>query len=77
MLVAFFQAQHLNFHSGGSVIAPWDLCEGYSLPEWAEAAKALERVPAIQQRIEAQKKVFEDARRRHKYYARMHGLRPL
>lgn len=75
--MAFFKAQHINLHSGGAVVSPWDFLEGYSLEEWAEAADALSHVPALRRRIQAQKKVFEDARRRHKYYARTHRLKPL
>lgn len=72
MLVAFFDASHINLHSGGAVIAPWDLLPGYSLDEWAEAAVALSDVPRLRRRIEAQKQVFEKARRAHKDYARLH-----
>lgn len=77
MLVAFFRAQHINAHSGGAVIAPWDLLEGYSLEEWAIAAKMLSMAPDIRKRLEAQKKVFEKARRKHPHYSRLHGLKPL
>jgi hypothetical protein len=77
MLIAFFQTQHINLHSGGAVIAPWDLLEGYGLDEWADAAKALSDVPVIRKRIRAQQAVFEKARRQHKHYAQLHGLKPL
>ena len=75
MLVAFFHAQHINLHSGGAVIAPWDLLDGFSLDDWVEAAAMLSRVPAIRRRFLAQKKVFEAARRKHKDYARLHRLK--
>ncbi len=72
MLVAFFEAAHINLHSGGAVIAPWEILPGYPLDEWVDAAIALSDVPAIRKRIEAQKQVFEKARRAHKDYARLH-----
>jgi hypothetical protein len=77
MLMAFFQANYLNVHSGGAVIAPWEILPGYSISEWIDAAIALNDVPNIRERIAAQKKVMEDARRRHPTYAKMHGLKPL
>jgi hypothetical protein len=70
VLVAFFEAQHINHHSGGAVIAPWDLLEGYDLDEWAEAAKRLSDVPALRKRIRAQKAIFEKARKAHPNYSK-------
>ncbi len=72
MLVAFFEAQHINTHSGGAVIAPWDLLDGYSADEWAEAAKMLSRAPEIRRRKKAEQQVFEKARRAHPNYSRLH-----
>jgi hypothetical protein len=72
VLVAFFEAQHINHHSGGAVIAPWDLLEGYGVDEWAEAARQLSDVPALRKRIQAQKQVFEKARKAHPQYSKYH-----
>ena len=72
MLMAFFRAQHINQHSGGAVIAPWDLEPGHSLEEWAEAALELSSLPTLRSRIKAQQQVFEKARREHKDYSRIH-----
>ena len=72
MLVAFFEAQHVNFHSGGAVIAPWDLVDGYSLDEWTEAAKQLSTVPDIRKRRKAEQKYFEKFRRTHPQYSKYH-----
>lgn len=72
MLVAFFQAQHINTHAGGAVIAPWDLLEGHDLAEWAETAIMLSDVPAKRRRHKAQQEVFEKARRAHPNYSTYH-----
>ena len=72
MLMAFFQAQHINIHSGGAVIAPWDLLEGYGPDEWADAAKQLSSVPEIRKRKKAEQQVFEKARKAHPNYGKLH-----
>lgn len=72
--MAFFRAQHINQHSGGAVVAPWDLAEGYSLDEWAEAALLLSDVPARQRRIKAQQDVFMKARKAHPNYSKYHRV---
>jgi hypothetical protein len=72
VLLAFFDAQHINHHSGGAVIAPWDLLEGLTLFDWAEAAMMLSDVPKIRKRNEVQRKVFEKVRRQNKHYAQIH-----
>ena len=69
---AFLQARVVNIHSGGAVIAPWELLPGYSEEEWIEAAMALNTVPAIQKRKKAEQQYFEKFRREHKDYARIH-----
>ena len=72
MLVAFFKAQHINTNSGGAVIAPWELLEGYSLVEWAEAAQFLSQAPAIRKKRQAEQKYFEKIRKSHPNYGKMH-----
>ena len=72
MLAAFFQAQHINQHSGGAVIAPWDIEPGHSLDEWAEAALMLSDLPFIRKRKKAEQQVFEKVRRENKDYSRIH-----
>lgn len=72
MIVAFFDARRINLYSGGAVIAPWDLLDGHSLDDWAEAAFLLSELSSIRRRKEAAKQVFEKARRQNKHYARLH-----
>ena len=72
MLVAFFEAQHINIHSGGAVIAPWDLLEGYSVDEWADAAKQLSDVPNIRRKHKAEQAYFEKIRESHPNYKKYH-----
>ena len=70
--MAYFEAQHINLHSGGAVVAPWDLLEGYSLDEWAEAARLLSDVAGIRKRKKAEKDYFEKLRRKHPNYSSYH-----
>lgn len=70
--MAFFQAQHINMQSGGAVIAPWDLLDGLDLETWSEAAMMLGDVAAIRKRKQAERAVFEKARKAHPNYSRYH-----
>lgn len=72
MLLAYFQAQHVNQHSGGAVIAPWELVPGHTPDEWAEAAVQLSQVPSIKARKKAADAFFEKRRREHKNYSSYH-----
>lgn len=69
MIAAYFKAQHINKHSGGMVIAPWEIEPGYPLEEWVEAALKLSTVQSIRDRNEAQQRYMEKFRRGHKDYA--------
>lgn len=72
--MAFFQAQHLNYQSGGAVVAPWDILPGYELTDWIEAAMRLNDVPALRSRRKAQDEYLMKWRRSHKDYAKRHRL---
>lgn len=77
MLAAFFEAQHVNLHSGGAVIAPWELLPGFTLSDWVEAALQLSKVPNLRARIKAQNDFLERERRKHKDYAVHHYRKSL
>lgn len=72
LLAAFYKAQHINTHSGGPVIAPWQIEPGYEVQDWIDAALALSNLPAIVNRKKATEKIFDQARAKNKDYSRLH-----
>lgn len=71
LLMAFFQAQHLNLQTGGAVIAAWDILPGHTLEEWIEAARTLSTLPTEKKRKTAINDYYLKSRREHQ--ERMQG----
>jgi hypothetical protein len=73
MLLAFLK-RITSITTGGSDRPVGDPA-GYDLEE-GRRSRCTGDVPNVRKRIQA-KQVFEKARRQHKHYARLHGLKPL
>ncbi len=68
MLAAIFEARAINQHSGGAVVAPWDLDR---LPdEWREAFLALNGIQAAAREKQRVEGLFEAFRQKHPTYGK-------
>jgi len=69
-MTAYFAAQHVKHHSGGAVIAPWDIEPGREMHEWVQAAVLLSQVPQMRNRRKETEAYLLKRRKAHPQYSK-------